>query len=647
MRDLLKTHGAAVKLQDRLNALKLAAVGYGLDRMGKGLFTALEKTVDASKEYTRQLSLMNAAGMTQKDIAESVASAWSTSRAVVTSTAAENLKAIRELRSVLGKDRLGEAFNILPTVQRIRGVLEALTGKPQENIAFEVVKAADLRTSGLMSAQALQKNADLMGRTLMAMGGTLNVNDFLMTLKYSKNAALSYNDDFVYSYLPTLMQEVKGGGGGGMGSTSTAGTALMSLYSAIVQGIIKKSSIPLWMEMGLVKPSDIVRNATGGFQLKPGAVKDAQLFEKNPLAWAERYGPVMEAYGKAHHLDLIQVISGMFGARNAQWAMNTLIAKAPQFERDRQLIESGRTTYDTYQRLLKTNPQLAETALHAQYQNILSIIGYQILPQLVPYMVKFANILGALSQAMREHPTLVKGLVIGLGALSVALMVSGKILMTSALIKFLGLAPMLGTALSAIGTALLFVSRILFASPIGILLLAIGVAAYAIWKHWDYIGPKLKAAWEAIKNAASAFAGWIGSKLTGMWDGIRSVATRFFDWMSSKWAFLNSLLPGSSSTPTAGAQSSSSTWATALKLAAQAAVFGPLSIVPSTATLARSYAQPASQQTVVAHTQVNLDGRKIADVVTRHQAKALSAPQIGVSGFDGRASLEPAGGTGP
>lgn len=49
---------------------------------------------------------------------------------------------------------------------------------------------------------------------------------------------------------------------------------------------------------------------------------------------------------------------------------------------------------------------------------------------------------------------------------------------------------------------------------------------------------------------------------------------------------------------------------------------------------------------ITIHTQINLDGRKVAENVTRHQTRALSAPQTGISGFDGIAALVPAGGVG-
>lgn len=629
---LLQTHGAVAGLQSKLNALKLTAVGYGLDRVGMGMFGALEKTVDASKEYTRQLSLMNAAGMTQKDIAESVAAAWSTSRSVVTTSAAENLKAIRELRTVFGKDQMGEAYGILPTVQRTKGILEALTGKEQENVAFDMVKAIELRTPGLMSAQAMQRNADLMAKSLMGMGGTLNVSDYHMALKQAKTAAFGLSDQFVFDYFPTLMQEVKGKAGG----AQSAGTALMTGYRAIVQGVVKKSSIPTWLEMGLIKPDDIVRNATGQYQIKPGGIKDAQLFQENPYAYANQVlAPAIASYGAKHHLNREQVISTLFGDRNAQWLVNTLIAKAPQFERDRKLIESGGSSLDTYQRLLKTNPQLAEQALHSQYQNILAIIGYQILPVLVPYMVKFANALDGLGQWMQRNPGMLKAVVIGFGALALGLTVLGKVLMTAGIIKFLGLGPAIA---SAFGVLL---------GPVGLVigaLVLVGFAAYEVWKHWNYIGPKLQAAWEWIKTTAVAFANWIGARLSGLWEGIKTSASAFVDWMKGKWEWLTHLVHHDEAPAAAPADGTPPAW---LPNRRPSSWLHQLSGSTAAGTQTRSFAQPSGTQTINLTSQVNLDGRKVAESVTKHQIKALSAPQTGISGFDGVAALAPAGGVGP
>ncbi|MEX3628335.1 MAG: hypothetical protein VB138_01515 [Burkholderia sp.] len=617
--DLLAAHGAAAKLEDKLKALKLVAVGYGLEKIGSGMLGFLEKSVDASKEYTRQLSLMNAAGMTQREIAEAAAAAWKTSKEVITSSVSENLTAIRELRSVFGKDHMHEAYGILPTVQRTKAILEALTGKQQHGVAFDMVKAIELRTPGTMSAERMQSNADMMAKTLMAMGGTLNVNDFHMALKQAKTSAFGLSDEFVYKYLPTFMQEVKTKEGG----AQSAGTALMTTYQALIGGKLKKSAIPLWESMGLINPGDVVRNSTGQMQLKPGAVKDSALFQANPYEWANKVlAPAIEAYGKKTGLNREQVLSGMFGDRNAQWMMNTLIGKAGQFERDRALVDSGLSGYDTYQKLLKSNPQLAQQALHAQWENVQARLGYEVLPRLIPYMLKFADGLDSIAQWMEKHGTATTAIALGLGAVGIGLTLIGKVLMTAGIIKFLGLGPVISGMLARVGSGImsfigivgrgfgllargaLFLGRALLMNPIGLVITAIAAAAYLLWKNWDYVGPKLQAAWDSIKSAVGALA----------------------DWMRAKWEWIKSYLPSSWFSDSKGSGGT---------VAQPAAAAQPTGGSP--------YVAPKADQPVQVTTQINMDGRKVAEAVSQHQAKAASRPFSGSASFDYGMAAPPVG----
>ena len=59
-----------------------------------------------------------------------------------------------------------------------------------------------------------------------------------------------------------------------------------------------------------------------------------------------------------------------------------------------------------------------------------------------------------------------------------------------------------------------------------------------------------------------------------------------------------------------------------------------------------SYIKGAPGGSQPIHTQINIDGRKVAESVTQHQSKAANRPQTGTTSFDGRRSLTPAGATG-
>lgn len=255
---VMSLHKDVGALQTQFNKLKLiglagAATG-GLGFLGLGI---IKETLKPAKEYAHQLAELNTLGMSQAEIAKTVGVAWSTAHDVMTTTATENLAAFRELRSAFGAGQEAHALGILPLVQRAKAILTSLTGKEQEHVAFDMVKAIELR-SPVMTERALQRNATLMTQSLIGMGGTLTVSDFHQTLKYAKSAAMKWSDEFVYQYLPTLMQEVKAGKGG----TASAGTALRTLDKA-VHGRIQKAAYENWITSGLISRDDVISNATG------------------------------------------------------------------------------------------------------------------------------------------------------------------------------------------------------------------------------------------------------------------------------------------------------------------------------------------------------------------------------------------------
>lgn len=438
-RAFAKTHGDAKALQRTLDQIKFQVLAGGV-LAGTGLFGLhlISKTMPAAKEYARQLALMNTLGMKQADIAKVVGDAWKTTYAVPTTTAAANLATFRELRSAFGSDSEGQAHasQMLPVVGRLQGVMRSLTGKDQDHVGFDMVKAIELRT-GVMTTAALERNADLMSRAIIGMGGTVTVSDFHGAMKMGKMATNKWSDDFAYNYLPTLMQELKTAHGGG---AQSAGTILMSLYQQM-HGKMTKAAMPLWIESGLVRPQDVVKNATGSWQMKPGAVRGTDLFETNPYLWVQQYlRPAVDKLAAAKHITPETAINAMFSNRNAAFGAYNMYVKAAQYDRDKLTITRADGGYQAYAKLLKSDPTLAQAALAAQWQNILAQIGFSIMPTLVAGTLKLIDVLKTLSGWMHEHPRTVKVLTAAFAGLSGVLVFSGSVLMISGAFKAVGLA---------------------------------------------------------------------------------------------------------------------------------------------------------------------------------------------------------------
>lgn len=510
----------AKNLQHSLDRIaKQAAIGTALAATGGAGLGLIGKAINASKDYASQLSILNQLGMRQSDIAAGVKAAWQTAYDVPTTRVGENLKTLRELRSVFGSDpaQEAEARQMLPYVQRVSGVLTALTGRPQEHVGFDLIKAAELRTTGLMTPEKLQRNVDMMSRALIAMGGTINASDLHMAMKMTKSSGSGWSDTFAFTLFPTLLQELKTKNGGG----GSAGT-YMATFDQAINGRIKKAAMPLWVEGGLVAKRDIVKNAGGQWQLRPGSVVGMPLYEQNPFEWAQKFlGPAVRRVMDAQHITFDAAIKGMFQDRNAAFVAKTLLLKAPQFLRDQKLIMQAKNSEQAYQSLLKTNPLLAQQALEDQLHNQMVVIGYTILPDLLKVMGSILPYLKNFTVYLRENEKAVGIAVKAFGALSFVLTAAGGTMMLgagfSALKTFFGVFSLSGPiataipklisfgadaggAVAALGTTLGW-----WTAPIVAALAAIGGGVYFVGKGWE----SKKSAWQNVKDGLGDYWKWI------------------------------------------------------------------------------------------------------------------------------------------
>lgn len=95
-------------------------------------------------------------------------------------------------------------------------------------------------------------------------------------------------------------------------------------------------------------------------------------------------------------------------------------------------------------------------------------------------------------------------------------------------------------ALSAIGKAILWLGRVLLMNPIGLVITAIAVAAFLIYKYWGPIKAFFAGLWRGISFVAvSAWQG-ITDACTAAWQGITGIASSI--WQAIKDAFAGGIL---------------------------------------------------------------------------------------------------------
>ena len=417
------TNAKAKQLHDTLSKIKVLTAG-GLIAGGVGMagIRAMESLVKPAMAYAHQLSLMNAKGMEHVEIAKSIKAAWETTRTVQTTTATKNLETIMDLRGVFGSTE--EAIKRLENMQRIQSVLANVQGGiGAKDVGYAAAKIMELR--GVTDPKEFDVQADLLTKAVMIMGGGnkgASVNEILNAVKYEKTARYGFSNDFTYGILPTIIQENKG---------APTGTALMSMYRAIVGGRLDKKALPLWASLGLADASNAkVTGETA--MLHPGFAKGSQQFAANPFEYISKtLLPAMVAHGITHPAAQLAMTDRLFSNRNASGMVSLFMTQGARLMKDATLISKAGGV-GALAGINKDDPEQKMKIFEAQMENLRTILGTKVLPIVNPALDALASGLMRLSAWADKHPVRTEWIVIAVGALSAAAVALGGVALVAA-----------------------------------------------------------------------------------------------------------------------------------------------------------------------------------------------------------------------
>lgn len=477
-----KTNTEAKALQLRLNRIKtLGVVGAAIGGAGFMGLGTIAKAIKPAEEYAHQLAQMNVSGMKQLEIVKSINAAWEAGKVIPTSSAMENLKAIRELRMVFGNT--SEAIQFMPAVQKVDAVLQSLLhmekGQAHDQ-AYDVAKALEMK-GAIKTPEMFLTEANLMTKAMIASGGKISPADFHLAFKYGRAATIAWDNDFTYKILPTLIQEMKtkGGSGGGQGGP---GTAMMSAYSAIVGGRVQQKALQLWRQLGLVDLNKAVWTKVGELKgIRPGGIRGSEEFQANPFNWSQNHlNPALKAHGYVTEAQQRQALQYLFPNRTAGFLMTQMVLQPWKFARDKVLIEQAGGV-ESYNKLLKTDPVMAKMGLMKQWESLQASLAYTILPELIGVYTKMSKVIKTVIGFTRKHETTTKLLVGAFVGLLGVMAISGPIIVLTQGFKGLSLIvrAISGMAgIPAVSTAFSSLLKI-FTGPAG-LCVAVATASYGI-----------------------------------------------------------------------------------------------------------------------------------------------------------------------
>ncbi len=423
--DLLGLKGKVGEVEKAFSNWNLALSGTMAILAGGAIVAGVAKLTEHGKELLHVQQQMAAAGVNQVDIAKATADSWKVASQYGLKVS-DVLADLKEARMVFGSTE--HAMGFIGPLEQMRVVLNAVTegsGNKVADAVYEMARAGELK--GLQTPDQFMSYFDQMTKAITASGGKVDPKAFMMATQYGRIASKGWSEDFYSRILPSLIQEM---------GPSQAGGALMSLSGTIVQGKVSKRSLGMLEDLGLLTdPSKVIYDKLGDPKgVLPGAFANTTGFTQNPLTWAETtlHDALVKKFGdfKPGDPEVLNFLGGAFGNIRSAQAIATLTMEGNRINKDAALIDQAQGV-GAAGSLLANDPNTAATNFKNSWDNLLTALGSPLVEPAIQAMNYMANVMKSLTEFANGHPETIKiigealvGLGVGLAALGAVTVVA-------------------------------------------------------------------------------------------------------------------------------------------------------------------------------------------------------------------------------
>ncbi|OIT13460.1 phage tail protein, partial [Ralstonia solanacearum] len=509
-RRMAAVHQAADKV--RTKAGSLAAAGAGATAAGVAAGAPLLKGLGEAKHYDLERVRIGALGLGDESTKEALAFAEKMKAYGVSQV--EKAELMRDAMSVFADTHHAEL--VMPTLAKMKfanaAVFGQADGAENERKFVDMLKVIELR-GGLASESEFKKQADMVQKVITATGGRVQADEWLNVIKTGGLAAKGADDKAFYYTLEPLVQEMGG---------NRVGTAMMSAYQNLYQGKTTKRALHNLDNFGLIADRSKVKEDKAGQVsfMDPGALKGADLFRQNQFAWLEKVLlPTLAAKGITDRKQVEDAIGSIFSNRTAAGLFAQMYLQRQQIHKNMRLNE-GAAGIDQLEARAKGTAQGQELDTLAKVHDLEKALGEKVLPLYARALELVGKAAEGVTSFMENHPTLAKAAAIAVGALAASLLVLGPIMLAVASVLgpyamlhilcarlgvtggvLSGVLRGLAGAFSVVMRAVAVLGRVLLMNPIGLLVTAIAVAAYLIYRYWEPISEFFSGLWQQVKTA--------------------------------------------------------------------------------------------------------------------------------------------------
>ncbi len=526
--------------------------GAGAAATGVTAMYQLRKPINETKHVDLEENRIAALGLGKKDTADAIK--FAKKMDTYGTSVLDNLSLMRD--GITAFADVHHAEMVAPTLAKMKFSNTTMYGEQEgaenERKFMDMLKVIELR-NGLKSEDAFNKQANIIQQVITATGGRVQSNEWLNAIKTGGIAVKGLSDEALYYKMEPIVQELGG---------NRYGTAAMSAYQNIYQGRTTKRAANNMERLGLIAdPSKLKHDKAGQISfLDVGAIKGSELFKKDQFAWMEQVLlPELAKKGITERGQIHDAIGSIFTNRTASSLFSTMYDQREQIHKNSKL-NAGADNIDQLNSKAKGTTAGKEIEAKANLHDAYLSFGTTILPIYTKAIETATNALQGFNGWMERNPTLAKMLGVGLLGIATSLVVIGgalavfsplilgmlslRLIMASTstaaglFSRVFATAPMvlnvLKSALMGVGRVILFLGRALLMNPIGLLITAIAVAAYLIYKNWGPVSAFFSELWTNIKAIFAPIGAWFGGRITeaktAFSGGIQGMSALIINW---------------------------------------------------------------------------------------------------------------------
>ncbi len=653
---------------------KMTLAGGALVGVGYVITKGLDATIKAANDLVKAQNDFKTLNLTAQENASVNSSAQIVSHQVLGTTIAGNIRLIQDLHTALGD--LHHSIELAPMFAKYESTIRMALGEhATDGMVNAAARALEHRGGNVVNnPKEFQKELEWMSQVQLASKGRVNPKDFLSASQSGKMAYTLLDPKYLYGGFAGLMS---------MNGGFQSGTALMTSFSSLIGGHMDKKAKGFLADIGMysegvskarmklmanamkgmsLKEKSIYMKSLGGESLLSGGLSAeyVKMFANPDQLAAVMASKIRARFGKnLTDTEVAEIMAKNFN-RNTGNFLGQHVLNATKFAKDSAIFRHAQdfnSAYDTY----LNSPDGAAAALSASWMNVKAVLGIELIPTLTNVTLGLAHFMDKVSKFAEDNPWATKIAIYSATAVAGLALLSGGILLLGATIMAARLVGSLGVV-SSFAT--------LLGGPVVWAIVAATAAGVLLYKNWGQIKPAAKqmgkdfswiiaTIWDRVKEVGVYIKNW------SIWNGAQKALDDFsskvasgFDSLFNKVISLLNKIPGVNIQPgnpdgpkpnnspiilppTNTPKTPSEKYAEAMQQQGRSSK--PMGMAEGMAGMYRDSNTPKipskQNQPIQVNSTINLDGKPIARVVTKHQSQEAAKPPTSTSAFDSTRSL--------